>query len=101
MVGEEDVIINYFKDDKGNNYAFRTSAPPPRSMYVVNSSEEEDEFGMEVGEKYVINRAIIKYQNEHESGKKTNYLSNAKIDKAPATTARESISFAQYYSLAS
>jgi hypothetical protein len=101
VVGEEDVIINYFKDDKGNNYAFRTSAPLPRSMYVVNSSEEEDEFGMEVGEKYVINRAIIKYQNEHESGKKTNYLSNAKIDKAPATTANESISFAQYYSLTS
>lgn len=97
--GERDVINNYFKDDMGNNYTFQTDPPPPRSMYMNLSPEEEKDSGMEVGKKYVINRALINYQKEYEGGKKMNFLANVTIDDVPATTANESISFADYYSL--
>jgi len=121
QVGQKTVITNYFKDDKGNNYAVKMDGEDdePRSMYVVDRPEQEKEYGYQVGKKYVIIRAIVNYLHEYQPkeqekektdadsqnkqknkliGKKTNYLSNAKIDEAPTS---ESISFAQYYSLAS
>ena len=95
--GEKDVIVNYFKDDKGNNYSFTIDAPQHRSMYVIDSPKEENDFGFKEGKKYVIIRAIVNFQKKQEgSGKKTNYLKNAEIKEAPTN---ESISFADYYSL--